>query len=612
MAENLIVSTGAAGQVGVELDTFQGSAWNAIAEARDALDLMASLRPTFPEGTAKPGTAVGSIKYNNSLDTPKWDFTFRPPTWNIADPVLSEVRKYEVEDFTGDAPVSVSPNIPKLPTPDSVVAPGAVPEVSDVIIPDAPVLSVIKDPKEWIIALPTVPIINIDKFTGQRPSAAGIATPGNNFTWSEDPYTSETLTQIVDRVGKYFEGGVGIPPQIWESIWARDNDRENRAGEKQITEINEEWSGRNFQLPQGVQVARVDEVRQNIQSDANSRSRDIAIQEAQLEIENLKFAVQQGIALENLRGSWYQATQTRMLEAASFSAELAISLFNAEIGFYNSQVQMYLADVQVYQAEIEAELSRLEVYKSELEGQKIIGDLNLQQVQIYTAKVEALNVEIDRYNAVLAGIKTTVEVDAIRIDAYQSEVQAYSERIKAISLEYNAYETAMSGAKIESDIHKSNVDAYSSLVQAYSSQIDASAKNSNIDIDINKYKLDEYNSKIQGFISELEAEVKNLQAQSTGFDAEVKAYVSKIESEKVNIQAQSSQYLADIQLANQTTSVNIANSDTNAKNALALAGIIQQGLDAIAKINGAYAGSALAAANISMSISDSASNSASI
>lgn len=611
MANNLVVTTGAADQVPIELNTFQASAWNAIAEARTALDEMYTLRPVIPNAAAAPGVAVGNITFTPPGPVPVWDYAFNPPVWNVPAPALDEVTKNVVPDFTGTPPPQATPNIPIKPTPAPVPVPGDSPGISDITIPDAPVLDDLQDPNEWAITIPTAPVLNIPSFNAQRPVAGDISKPSADFNWQEDPYTSATLDCIVARINEFCAGGVGIPDPVWEMIWAKDNDRENRAGYKAIQEVNEEWSSRGFALPQGIQIAQVQEIQQGLQNTSSQRSREVAIRESDLAIENLKFAVVQGIALENLRGSWYQATMQRMLEATRFASELAISVFNADIAFYNAQVQMYLADVQVYKVQLEAEITRLEVYKTELEGQKIIGELNMQQVQIYKIRVEALNLEIDRYNAILAGIKTTVDVDVARIEAYRAEVQAFGERIKAVAVEYQGYATEMDGAKTEAQIYGINVDAYASTVQAYSSKVDAEAKNSGIDIAINKYKLEEYNINIQAFIAELEAKIKELQAESTAYDAEIKGYISGIDAEKASIQAQTAKYTGDIQIASQTTQANIANAQANAQNAIAEAQIVQKGLESIANVNGAYAGSALSAANISMSMSDSAGNSAS-
>lgn len=612
MSDNLVVTTGAAQEVPGTVNSFEARAWTAIAEARTALYDMNKDRPVFPAGSAAPGNVKGNITYNVPDDKPVWAYNFSPPGYSVPRLNLNTVNKSVIPKFTGTAPVATAPNLPVRPNPVLPKEPGEAPIVQDVVIPGAPILKTIADPKEWAINLPTAPVITIPTLNVTKPNAGNLTKPSTNFNWQEDPYTSQTLSEIEVQVSKYFSGGTGIPDIVWEAIWAKENDKENRAAIKQITEINEEWSSRGFQLPQGIQVAQVQEVRQELQSSAVSRARDIAIQQSTLEIENLKFAVQQGIALENLRGSWHQATVSRLLEATKFASELAISVFNADISFYNAQVQMYLAEIQIFEAELKAELADLELYKMELEGQKVIGELNQQQVQIYVSRIEALNIEIDRYNAILQGIKLGVEVDSAKIDAHRSNVEVFSEKIKAITSQYDAYSTAMQGAKIEAEIFGTNVSAFASTVQAYATQVDAESINTQVDISINKLKLEEYNTRIQGFIVELDSDLKHLQGEVSVFDSKTKVYNTGMESEKISIQAQASKYQADVSLANQTTQVNIANAQTNAKNALAVAGIIQQGLDSVASINGAYAGSAMAAVNIGMTMSDSASNSGSL
>jgi len=610
MGNNLVVSTGAAGQVGNEVDQFQSYGSQAIEAARDALNEMLTV-VHLPQSVAKPGNTNTQVTYSPPTTFDTWNFSFSPPDWGVEKPGLKDVVVDDVRKFTGRAPNKVYPSVPTQPNPIMPTAPGDSPSIGDIVIPEPPVLDDIADPKEWAISLPTAPVIDIPPFSAQRPDGGNLTKPSNDFSWSEDPYTSETLDCVIARISDFCEGGVGIPDAVWEAIWTKDNDRENRAGTKLITEVNEEWSSRGFQLPQGVQVAQIQEIQQGLQSTAAGRSRDIAIRESDLAIENLRFAVQQGIALESLRGSWYQATQQRLLEAARFSSEFAVSVFNAEIAFYNAQVQMYLADIAVYKAEIEAELARLEVYKTELEGQKIIGELNMQQVQIYTAKVNALGVEIELYNAILAGVKTTVEVDALRIDGYRAEVQAYSARIDAINSEYNGYATAMQGAKIEVDMYSANVNAYATTVQAYSAEVDASAKKAGAEVAVEQYKLEAYKVQILGYTAELDGRVKELQAAVSEYDAGVKGFAAELESKKTDIQAQSANLQSDLSLAQQTTQVNIANAESNAKTALAEADIVQKSLDSIAKVNGAYAGSALAAVHVGMTIGDSANNSAS-
>ena len=248
----------------------------------------------------------------------------------------------------------MSPNIPSAPTYVDPDKPGNAPTVSDVVIPIPPVLDTIDNPKEWAIALPVVPIINIPSFITPVPSIGSISPPEGNFTWSETEYNSNLLNSTIALVETFNQGGVGIPDVVWDALWNKENDKENRAANKLIDEINEEWSSRGFQLPQGVQIAQIQEIRQNIQSTASDRAREIAIKEANLAIENLKFAVTQGIALETMLGGWYQQAVQRELEAAKFVHSLSIEIFNAEVSFYNTQLAVYQAEATVYKIQIEA------------------------------------------------------------------------------------------------------------------------------------------------------------------------------------------------------------------------------------------------------------------
>lgn len=612
MAGNLVVTTGAADNIPITQADFLVVAEDAIDNARDALNELSRnqyVRAYYPSVGDKPDY---DISYTTPTGRPSWSFNQNIPDWSNIPLNLGTITKVDVDDFTGVPPAEISPNIPTAPSPTPVPDPGLAPVVDAVLIPDPPALSVIADPKEWAIILPLAPIIDIPDFTVIPPSIEGITPPTDSFSWSETAYNSDLLTNTVALVERFNQGGVVIEPVIWEALWARDNDRENRAAEKLIAEINEEWSSRGFQLPQGVQNANIAEVRQNVQSTAASRSRDIAIKEADMNIENLKFAVNQGIALENMRGGWYQQALTRQLDAIKFSYTLSVEIYNAEISFYNAQLTAYQAEAMVYKTQIEAEVTKLEAYKIEMDGQKIIGELNTQQVQIYKIRVEALQTEIQLYNAELQSIKIGVEIDATRIDAYSKEVQAYGERIKAVALEYEAYRTAMEGAKIESEIYSTNVNAYASRVQAYSVKIDAEAKNTGIDIETNKMLLQEYDAKLKAYTTQVSAATEELKAEVAVFDAKVKTYAIDVANEKEITATAISTLNTEIQAMAQDTQTNISGAELDTQASIAEAELSVEAMKQVAATESALAGSAMSAVSISQSMSDSAGNTASV
>ena len=609
MSGNLVVSTGAATSVPNHITNFRSTAGTAITEARDALASM-HLNPIASRPSA-PGQASISVEYITPGSEPISPGAFSSPTWRNTPLNLDAIDSFTPASFTGNAPPEVTPSIPTKPLPSSIPDPGIAPVVDSVALPDVPVLPIIKEPLQWAISIPPAPTIIIPPFTAVKPTPSGISKPSGQFSWSESPYSSGLLDATVVQIKEFMAGGVGIPDSVWEAIWAKDNDRENRAGIKQITEINEEWSNRGFQLPQGVQVAQIQEVYQELQHSSAGRSRDIAVREADLAIENLRFAVQQGIAMETLRGQWYQQSLSRELEGAMFASKLSIDLFNAELAMFNAEVQMYIAEGQIYKVQIDAILAELEVYKAELEGQQIIGQLNQQQVEIYKTRIDAANLLLEQYVAELQGAKIATEIQMIEIDAYKATVMAFGERIKAVSLEYEAYNTQMQGAKIEAEIYGESVDAFSATVNAYATEIDAEAKTTEMQIRVNELKIKEFDALLGAYTTELNSAVETVKANAAVFDSEVSLFNSKINDASNHMQKDVQVNNANLTNAQYKTQAAIASAEQSATHSVSSAKMVNEAVGMIAKINGSYASSALSAVNLGESIRDSATNSAS-
>ena len=612
MAYTITNTTGAADQFATNVESFTQLANDTIIEAQDALDDMAKRIYVYDGNAIRGNYQNWGVNYNLSdYEIPEWNFSIDLTQYPKFPLNLNTVTPETVEDFTGSPPAEVSPSIPNAPNTPLPAAPGPAPEITDLEIPDIPSIKEIDDPTQYAINLPLAPILNLPTFTGSRPVLGTTTQPDADFQWYETSYDSALLQKTTDKVSTFLDGGVGIPAEIWNFIWERQNDQEYRAGAKLIDEINETWASRGFTLPTGTQAAQIAEAQENIRKDAVSRSRDIAIEYAKHEIENLRFAVQQGIALENIKGGWYQQMQARLLDAAKFSYQLAIEVLNAEIALFNAKTQAYVSEAQVYKTLIEAELAELEIYKTELEGQKLINDINAQQVQIFSERVRAETTKIEQYNAVINGLRVQSEIQQTRIDSYRATVQAYGERIKAVGLTYENYKTQMTGAKIESDIYDTSVRAYTARIQAYAAKVDANAKVTANEIDVNKLKLQEFSTKVDAYGAQLQSEVAQLDARVKEFQAQVQAYNIPLENERNRVQTELENIKASMEWAQQLTQVSITNATQYSEAQKAQATLGAQMSKAIAEINAAIAGSAMSALNVSSQISDSATTSAS-
>ncbi len=90
-------------------------------------------------------------------------------------------------------------------------------------------------------------------------------------------------------------GGTGIDPAIEAQIWQRDRDRVTVEGLKAEAQTLSEFSGRGFSIPPGAAAARLNSIKTAQLEALQASSRDAAIKQADMTVENLRFAVENAI-----------------------------------------------------------------------------------------------------------------------------------------------------------------------------------------------------------------------------------------------------------------------------------------------------------------------------
>lgn len=110
-------------------------------------------------------------------------------------------------------------------------------------------------------------------------------------------YSSEMQTVINWLDDAIRNGGTGVNQSLERAAYYRDRDRFDREALKQEEEVVSSWAARGFPMPTGSTAKQVQEVRADNAAKAQNRSREIAIETIKLELENVRFAVQQSVAL---------------------------------------------------------------------------------------------------------------------------------------------------------------------------------------------------------------------------------------------------------------------------------------------------------------------------
>jgi hypothetical protein len=424
--------------------------------------------------------------------------------------------------FTATAP---DINLPSSPNPLDVAVPVNNYNIETSFnFPSAPTSTLPEVPDLRELTLPEEPGITLPTLNADSPEFS-LGNPTNNFNFVETPYTSTLLDNVSQKLIDRLTGGTGLPADVEEALWNRGRDRESRASVQAKQELYNDHASKGWSLPSGILDKRVQEAVQESQNNNNTLSREIMIEQARLEQENLKQTIGSILQLESTLISAHQQEQQRALEAERLEQQFFIDVYNLYIQKYNLDLDKYRVQVEAFNRLIEAELSKLEIYKSKLEAQRIIGSLNEQDIQIYRGKLDALRTEADVYRTQVQGVQTRLEAERTKLDIFRTEVETYTAQVQAKRSEYENYATEIRGELAKTDIYKAQVDAFTSRIQAYAAETDAKSNQLNSYVEKGRYELDAYRARL----SAIETEASNLVRAAQVENDKYRSYINRFD-----------------------------------------------------------------------------------
>lgn len=418
------------------------------------------------------------------------------------------------------------------------------------------------------------------------------------------------LASMRSRLAELLAGGsTGIPAPVATAMRERAFGVQDRLSVQAEHEALRDWLGRGFTLPDGALEARMETIRQEARDKKAQINRDVWIEEAKQEIENLRFAVQQGIAYEGeLRQSW-AALHGIVNDIAKAEIDTEVKILEAALALFDAKVKDRAAEFGTIRDQLQAELAHLDIYRGELEGQKLVGELNQQDVDLYKTRWEAATTaiglyktEVDAANARLQGEKTKLEYAADLVQRHLAVVQSYSE-------EWKAHGIAADAEKTKSGIYKDQADAFASRVTAYVQSVSAAKSRSDIDIDGIKLKLESWRSKVEQYKADLQAEVSRVESavKAAGLLVERYRAIGGVESSAMGFEIQKLDY--ELNVNKLTADTAIKEAELAQTRELALQKVALDSLDGIARTGAQLAGSAMSAMNVSASLGSSSSTS---
>ncbi len=505
------------------------------------------------------------------------------------------------------APVFAAINIPEAPNM-AVITPPTKPTIdTNITIPDAPTITLPDMETLTQITLPDFQFPVLPTFDGVPPSLSGVTVPDVFINWAEPVYESELLDDLEAQVKRMMAGGTGLPPVVEDALFARARQRDSAESKRTLQEAVDTWAARDFSMPPGMLVKQTDVILEQGRLKAAETNRDILLEAAKWEIENLRFAVQQGMALEQLTQNLFENTAKRMFEVAKYQAEAQISVFNAQIGLFNAQNAAFETLAQVYKTKLDAAIAQLTAYKTAVEGQVAVGQINQQRVEVFKARLSAVESNVELYKALMQGASVRADTIKNQFDAYRADVQAYSEQIAAEKVKFDAYESRVKGESAKAGVYDAQARAYASTVQAVASKADIKVKEAQAKTDVAKARIQKFLGDVDMYKAQADVNLRVVQNATMTYQAEVEAWRAK-----ANVAVSEAE--VEARFADMTARTNIAYAEMQVSQYTAqVQRAIQQAQIALeaAKALGAYtaqlAAGAMSAAHVSASIGGSGS-----
>ncbi|MBX9914095.1 MAG: hypothetical protein K2Y25_09360 [Pseudomonadaceae bacterium] len=598
--------------VSAQIDAMSNRADSALNKAYATLDKLAGLTSELDLATPAPNISLPNVDIDafpvlTPPDANKFGVIggINLPAMNIdLDALLADL------DVSLDPPPEFHPSVitvdlPPRPSPIDLSGLPARPTVGNVDVPDAPLLQMPSVGNLAEISVPEFIFPDLPVFDALAPEFDGSA-PSTVLQWAEPQYSSDTLPQVKSRISAMLAGGTGLPPAVEQALFDRARVREDQAGNKAVEDAFQDFAGRGFMLPPGMLAKRIDAVREQSSLKVSELAREILIKSAEWEIENLRNAVQQGIALETMLIQQFNQVVNRAFDSAKLRLESDIALYNSAVTLFNARQSAYQVEADVYRTKLQGALAKLDVYKARIEGEKAKGELNDQTVRIYTAQLQAISTQIDVYKARMEGAQVQADLEKSKIEAYSVDVRAYGERLNAQKTEFDAYEAGVRAEQAKIGILEAESRAFAATIQAYESKNNVKIQAVKAKVDVTSAKITQYNSLLDAERARVQAELANVQALTSAYQADVGRYSAEINAStsKLDLQARTGEARLRNNLA--FYEIELKKYDAALARAVQKVQLQSEAMKATGTMAAQLAAGAMSATNVSASMSGSA------
>lgn len=524
-----------------------------------------------PPGAYNPGPVPTYDGYRHQFK----DFTgtapqlsdpgnFSPPTGPGRAPSIPSYNDPSQYRPTGNADTSLLQGIPIVNT--------------DVDFPPAPTIDVdgITQPVLIDVVIPDPPTFNEPEFLGVRP-AFNVAAPTDldvtmrqeyetispvmrdavnaqidAFLDREFPEFRPAMAAIESRLATYLQGGTALTPTVENAIYNRTLDKVDSEARKAVADAWERAAKAGWSVPTAMLLAQQAEVDKNRRDNNARAATEIAIKQAELEQQNLQFAVTQSINLRKIAVDAAMAYYSGLVQLNGQALDYARSIVDAIVKAYDIAVKeaeikarLYETDARVYEARLKGAIAVIEAYESQIRGALAQVEVNKAQVDLYRARLDAVKTEAEVYKVQVDAAKAQIDIEKAKVDLYKAKVDAFVAQVNGFTAQWQGYAAAVSGERAKIEAAGEQVKAFAAQVGAYEAEVRARATEIDARLAINTQKITQYKAQIDAYSALINAQATSVRAEMDSFSESIAVFKANADAEV----AQAASELAVYELA---------------------------------------------------------------
>ena len=551
VGETFGVATGYAAKASRKLDTFAAALNNTLyAPPTISVEWKGIAAPTIDWGADVP--TMPTIE-------------FREPGNMPSQIDLGQIPDVVIDDFNVPMPDLAFPVQPSITVGTAPV----IPQINEVALPDVPTVTLPSAPSYLTIATRTFGGVNLhEDWLAKLEDVPELdlvqPTPWNYLRGPA--YASQLLENLKGVIGQRLLGGTGLNPTVEQALWDRARDRETQIALAAEQDAMRAAESLGFALPPGTLAAQLRDVRQGYHDKLSTLSRDISIEQAKLEQENLKQAIAEGLQLEGQLMDNAIKLEQMAFDAAKMAADNSIQVYNAGVERFKMLLQGFQAYASTYETIIKAELNKVEVYKAELEGEKIKADINSSLVQQYKAEIEGSMAVVEIYKAQVSGAQVLVDLEKSKLEAAGEQVRAFVAGLNAETAKVEIYKAGISAESMKMEGYKSLTQAYQAKASAQSERARAAVARIGAIAQVKGVEWDGYKARLSAESARIDALGKQSGVLSDAYRAGAAATTAKAEMSAKLWEAEIRQYEAGQNIAMSAAKIN-ADAAMTANNA---------------------------------------------